>query len=93
MLLHTDRTRIIKLSKPDLSKKNIIGFNTGLRPFRKGGIRIECEQIQKKKIIHNYGHGGGGVSLFFGSCKQALECFFQNSNSKNIENITVIGSG
>ncbi len=35
----------------------------GVRPFRKGGIRLELEKINNKNIIYNYGHGGAGVSL------------------------------
>ena len=95
MLYHSNRTKIIKLPKPDLSKKNYVGFNTGLRPYRKGGIRIEIEKMDNKSIIHNYGHGGGGVSLFFGSCKQSIEKFeeFNKSNQLKPENVTVLGSG
>lgn len=35
----------------------------GIRPFRKAGIRLEKDMIGSKTIIHNYGHGGAGVSL------------------------------
>lgn len=35
----------------------------GIRPFRKAGIRLEKDTIGSKTIIHNYGHGGAGVSL------------------------------
>ena len=90
MLNHEDRTKIIKLPKPNFSKKNYVGFNTGLRPYRKKGVRIEVEKIKNKTIIHNYGHGGGGVSLFFGSCKQAMEKFEKLSKSKTV---SVIGAG
>jgi hypothetical protein len=95
MQTHQNKTKIFKLSKPDLSKSNMIGFNTGLRPYRKGGIRIEAQNIQDKVVIHNYGHGGGGVSLFFGSCKQSLECFEEDLRKKNLKpkDIMVIGSG
>ncbi len=36
----------------------------GLRPFRPGGIRLEHEQ--DTRTIHNYGHGGSGVTLSWG---------------------------
>ena len=95
MLSHIDRNKILKLPTPSINKDNVVGFNTGLRPYRLGGMRIELETIQTKNIIHNYGHGGGGVSLFFGSCKQAIEGFEDFIAQKNIKpnNITVIGAG
>ena len=44
-----------------------MGSASGIRPYRKGGIRLESEHIGNKYIIHNYGHGGGGFSLSYGS--------------------------
>jgi len=37
---------------------------TGLRPFRKNGARVELQE--KTNIIHNYGHGGSGISWSVG---------------------------
>ena len=39
------------------------GIYTGIRPFRKGGIRKEKEVIKAKTVFHHYGHGGSGISL------------------------------
>lgn len=36
----------------------------GLRPFRKGNVRLE--PIAGTSIIHNYGHGGAGVTFSWG---------------------------
>jgi glycine/D-amino acid oxidase-like deaminating enzyme len=33
---------------------------------KKDGLRLEEETIEDKKIYHNYGHGGAGVSLSWG---------------------------
>ena len=41
----------------------VIHTTVGLRPFRESGFRVEPEKLGHKTIIHNYGHGGGGVSL------------------------------
>jgi len=35
----------------------------GYRPYRRGGIRIEKETYDGKEVVHNYGHGGAGVTL------------------------------
>src|SRR6267142_6056814 len=37
------------------------------RPFRRQGPRLDVEQIGQKTIVHNYGHGGSGWSLSWGS--------------------------
>ena len=39
----------------------------GLRPFRRGGIRLEAEG----RVIHNYGHGGSGFTVSWG-CAEAV---------------------
>lgn len=45
----------------------------GLRPFRPSGFRLEAQQIAGKIIVHNYGHGGGGVTLSWGTAELAVE--------------------
>ncbi|MDZ7689461.1 MAG: FAD-dependent oxidoreductase [Halobacteriales archaeon] len=35
----------------------------GYRPYRRGGVRIEKETYDGKEVVHNYGHGGAGVTL------------------------------
>ena len=37
------------------------------RPFRAIGPRIEVERVGNQSVIHNYGHGGSGWSLSWGS--------------------------
>ncbi|WP_263381581.1 FAD-dependent oxidoreductase [Granulicella arctica] len=38
-----------------------------LRPFRAAGPRLDIEQLGDKTVVHNYGHGGSGWSLSWGS--------------------------
>jgi hypothetical protein len=38
----------------------ITGVYVCTLPFRSAGLRIEIEQIGRKTIVHNYGHGGSG---------------------------------
>jgi D-amino-acid oxidase len=45
---------------------------SGVRPYRASGVRIEKERIAMKTIIHNYGHGGGGVTLSWGCAAEAI---------------------
>lgn len=43
------------------------------RPFRARGPRLEVERIGEKVVVHNYGHGGSGWSLSWGSSGVAVE--------------------
>ena len=38
----------------------------GLRPFRRGGVRLERDG----RVIHNYGHGGSGFTVAWGCAKE-----------------------
>lgn len=56
---------------PSLTDAEIVNKSSGLRPFRKNGIRLELEYIvnedkSKTKVIHDYGHGGSGITLCWG---------------------------
>ncbi|ATE63080.1 FAD-dependent oxidoreductase [Rhizorhabdus dicambivorans] len=60
-----------------------------LRPFRAAGPRIESEQVGRKLVVHNYGHGGSGWSLSWGSAQEALRLAMAASPKE----IAVIGAG
>jgi len=50
---------------PDLDRGKIIGGAVGLRPSR-SEVRLEEELLGGRRVIHNYGHGGAGVTLSWG---------------------------
>lgn len=51
---------------PQLADVQIIEHLVGLRPGREE-IRLEAERFSDKcTVIHNYGHGGGGITLSWG---------------------------
>ena len=35
----------------------------GLRPFRPS-VRLERERLGGRSVVHNYGHGGSGITVF-----------------------------
>ena len=45
----------------------------GLRPYRPSGFRVAAEKIGDKMVVHNYGHGGGGITLSWGTAKLAAD--------------------
>lgn len=44
----------------------------GLRPFRSSGFVVRREDHAGKILVHNYGHGGGGMTLSWGSSELAV---------------------
>ena len=60
-----------------------------LRPFRHQGPRIEAESLGDKRIVHNYGHGGSGWSLSWGSAQVARDLVMQGGT----RDVAVIGCG
>jgi glycine/D-amino acid oxidase-like deaminating enzyme len=59
------------LPEPRLTDERVLRQVAGVRPYRTGGVRIEREQRDGKTIVHNYGHGGAGVTLCWGSAEEA----------------------
>jgi glycine/D-amino acid oxidase-like deaminating enzyme len=60
-----------------------------LRPFRAAGPRLDVERVGDKTVIHNYGHGGSGWSLSWGSGALAVE----KAMATGEREIAVIGCG
>lgn len=52
----------------------VISVQCGLRPGRKTGARVEKEVVGSRKVVHAYGHAGGGYQNSIGSARltQAL---------------------
>ena len=56
-----------------VSAERVIRTITGLRPFRPSGFVVRGEKLGSKTLIHNYGHGGAGISLSWGTAQLAVE--------------------
>jgi len=55
-------SRVLEIKNP-----RVLTERVGLRPFRKSGVRLECEKLRDgRTVIHNYGHGGSGFTLSWG---------------------------
>ncbi len=56
-----------------VSEDRVIRTVVGLRPFRPSGFRVQAEKLGDKTVVHNYGHGGGGITLSWGTSELAVE--------------------
>jgi D-amino-acid oxidase len=62
-----------------------------LRPFRAAGPRLDVERLGDKIVIHNYGHGGSGWSLSWGSADVVVRKALEAANGRR--DLAVIGCG
>ena len=63
---------------PELDRSRIIGGAVGLRPSR-SEVRLEVEYIGKRRVVHNYGHGGAGVTLSWGCAEEVANLVSQSA--------------
>lgn len=67
----------------------VVAITVCTRPFRAQGPRIEAERIGRRTVVHQYGHGGSGWSLSWGSAAQAVRLAMATGDTE----IAVIGCG
>ncbi|KAF4978252.1 hypothetical protein FZEAL_5357 [Fusarium zealandicum] len=61
---------------------SVIRHGVGLRPWRKGGLRLDEEKLDDQTwIIHNYGHSGWGYQGSYGCAEGVLELVDKVTNS------------
>jgi D-amino-acid oxidase len=78
-----------KLARVQVSWDRIIRTVVGLRPFRPSGFVVRSEKLGSKTVIHNYGHGGAGITLSWGTSHLAVEEALKTGESR----FAVIGCG
>lgn len=61
---------------PELDRSMVVGVSVGLRPSRKE-VRLEIENISGRMVVHNYGHGGAGVTLSWGCADEVVRLLSQ----------------
>jgi glycine/D-amino acid oxidase-like deaminating enzyme len=67
----------------------IFDITVCLRPFRAAGPRLDVETVGDKRVVHNYGHGGSGWSLSWGSAAQVVPKALEGG----VTEVAVIGCG
>jgi D-amino-acid oxidase len=72
-----------------VDESRVIRTVAGLRPYRRSGFVVRAEPLGTKRLVHNYGHGGGGITLSWGSSKLATEIGLPGHSGP----VAVLGAG
>lgn len=83
------RAERIHLARVKVARERIVKTVVGLRPFRPSGYVVKTEKLGDKIVVHNYGHGGAGVTLSWGTASLAVEQIKQTGKRE----IAVLGCG
>ncbi len=67
----------------------VIRTTIGLRPFRPSGFVLKADKLDGKTLIHNFGHGGSGMSLSWGTASMASDLALAHDG----RTAAVMGSG
>jgi glycine/D-amino acid oxidase-like deaminating enzyme len=79
----------VRLSPVHASWDRIIRTTVGLRPHRDAGNVLRAEKLDDKTLIHNYGHGGSGMSISWGTGSIAADLALESVGRR----AAVIGCG
>ena len=74
---------------PRISRDRIVRVIVGHRPYRPSGFVVRRDEMDGKNVIHNYGHGGGGITLSWGSSALAV----REAMGLDVGDAAVIGAG
>lgn len=79
----------LRLPLVNVSWDRVIRTTIGLRPHRPSGFVLKADKLDGKTVIHNFGHGGAGMSLSWGTGNMAAELALAHAERK----AAVMGSG
>jgi D-amino-acid oxidase len=65
-------------------------YRAGVRPYRKETYRLEPETIGGKFVVHNYGHGGAGITMSWGCAEVVRDIVTHHGASGGV---AVLGAG
>ncbi len=83
----------LNLPPVKVAPDRVIRTVAGLRPYRSEGFVVRAQRFDETTVIHNYGHGGGGISLAWGSSELAVELAEEVARSGNTRHFAVLGCG
>jgi glycine/D-amino acid oxidase-like deaminating enzyme len=77
----------------NVSRDRVIREVVGLRPYRPSGFVVDAEKLGNKLLVHNYGHGGGGVTLSWGTAALAVDLARDFVATHRSRRFAVLGCG
>jgi D-amino-acid oxidase len=79
----------VRLPHVNASWDRVIRTTIGLRPHRPSGFVLKAGALDGKTLIHNFGHGGSGMSLSWGTASMAADMALAHAD----RTAAVMGSG
>jgi D-amino-acid oxidase len=79
----------VRLPVVNASWDRVIRTTIGLRPHRPSGFVLKADRFGAKTLIHNFGHGGSGMSLSWGTGSMAADMALAHTERR----AAVMGSG
>ena len=79
----------ISLPPVKASWDRVIRTTVGLRPYRSTGFVLKVEKFDTKTVVHDYGHGGAGHSLGWGTGSLAADLAVEHPDRR----VAVLGCG
>jgi len=61
------------LAPVNVTPERMIRSVAGLRPYRASGFVVRRDVLGEKALVHNYGHGGAGITLSWGTSRLAVD--------------------
>jgi D-amino-acid oxidase len=77
------------LAPVNAAPERVIRTLAGLRPYRAAGFVVRRDALGDKAIVHNYGHGGAGITLSWGSARLAADLGLPGHQGP----VAVVGAG
>ena len=73
----------------NVDPSRVVRTVAGLRPYRASGFVVRRDPFRDKTVVHNYGHGGAGITLSWGSSRLATNLGLPGHSGP----VAVIGAG
>jgi D-amino-acid oxidase len=78
-----------RLARVQLSWDRVVNTTVGLRPHRDAGFVVKAVKLADRLLVHDYGHGGAGMSLAWGTGSLAADAAL----GQEARTAAVIGAG
>ena len=73
----------------DVDPSRLVRTVAGLRPYRESGFLVRREPLGDQALVHNYGHGGSGITFSWGTARLATDLGLPGHSGP----VAVIGAG